>query len=106
MMIQMHYLVLRANFHYSRPMTYTKSESSCFGSTLINYGIKSPLDIQIIKTDNKIVNIICNLMETYHLSCRKGCDDMKIQDTVLALLYISCRVASNIAFKRLKTSHV
>ena len=31
---------------------------------------------------------------------------MKIQDTVLALLYISGHVASDIAFKRIKTSHV
>ena len=31
-------------------------------------------------TNNKIVNIIYNLIETYHLSLRKGCGDMKIQD--------------------------
>ena len=46
------------------------------------------------------------LIETYHLSLRKGCGDMKIQNTVLPFLYISCHVASNIAFQRLKSSHV
>ena len=106
MVIQIDYLVSRANFHDSRLMKQTRSESSCFGSTLINYEIKSPKDVRVIKTDNKIVKIICNLIETYHLSLRKGCGDMKIQDTVLAVLYISCHVALNIAFKRLKTSHV
>ena len=69
-------------------------------------GVKSPLDIQVIKTGNKIANIICKLIETYHLGLRKWCGDMKIQDTVLAFLYISCNVASNIEFKMLKTSHV
>ena len=43
------------------------SESSCFGSALINYEIKLPLDIRVIKIDNKIANIICNLIETYPL---------------------------------------
>ena len=102
-MIQMDYLVSRANFHDSRLMT----ETSCFGSTLINYEMKSPLDIRVIKTDKKIVNImICNLIEEYHLSFRKGWGDMKIQDTLLALLYISCHMALNIVFKMLKTSPV
>ena len=78
MMIQMDYLVSRANFHDSRLMT----ELSCFGSTSINYEIKSPLDIRFIKTDNKIVNIIYSLIKTNHLSLRKGCGDMKIRHLV------------------------
>ena len=88
-------------------MTQTRSESGCLGSTLINYGIKAPLHIRFINTDKRTVSSISNLIEKYHLSLRKGCSDMKIQDTVVALLlYISCHIALNIVFKTLKTNHI
>ena len=76
----------RANVHDSRVQTndINKVRMSYFGSTVINYETKSPLDIRFIKIDRKMVNLI----EEYHLNLRKGCGDMKIHDMTLTLVYI------------------